>query len=204
MLGVLSRFDRLAGWGVLACAMAFALGGCATQPPKNVSAASRPPDLNLPPDSLGRRLSLSQIVTGTFDNQTRSMRFEIEIDNNVLVIAGLSHFGATLFVLRQEGEQITAEAYSDNLYGIDPSWMLFDLKVTYWPAGRLGLALSQRQMRLEDVPDNGLRRVYGPGERLVMEVHYLDGFLTPGQISITHFDRPYRLFINAIEPGKNS
>jgi archaeosine-15-forming tRNA-guanine transglycosylase len=82
--------------------------------------------------------------------------------------------------------------------------MLFDLQLTYWPGEGLERALSMQRMRLEDEPKNSVRRVFGPEGELVMEVRYLDGFLAPGDISIDHFDRPYRLLINTLEPGKNS
>jgi hypothetical protein len=178
--------------------------GCAAFSPAIDGTAGHAPNLDLSPESLGRSLSLSQIVTGTYGDQTQSMRFEIEIEGNMLVIAALSHLGATLFVLRQEGDKIVVDAYAGELNGIDPSWMLFDLQVTYWPGEGLERALSMQRMRLEDEPKNSVRRVFGPEGELVMEVRYLDGFLAPGDISIDHFDRPYRLLINTLEPGKNS
>lgn len=196
--------DRGVTLGAKACLAAIVMFGCVAQPPAVEEAAGHAPRLNLPPESLGRSLSLSQIVTGTYGDQTRSMRFEIEIESNTLVVAALSHFGATLFILRQEGEKVVIEAYAEQLDGIDPGWMLFDLQVTYWPGGRLERALSSQQMRLEDEPKSGVRRVFGPRDELVMEVRYLDGFLVPGNIAIDHFDRPYRLVIDALEPGDDS
>jgi len=189
--------------GLAFCVIASVMFGCAALSPA-IEGAGHAPNLDLPPESLGQSLSLSQIVTGTYGDQTRSMRFEIEIEGNKLVIAALSHLGATLFVLRQEGDKIVVDAYAGELDGIDPSWMLFDLQVTYWPGERLGRALSMQRMRLEDEPKNSVRRVFGPRGELVMEVRYLDGFLAPGDISIDHFDRPYRLLIDTLEPGKNS
>jgi len=188
----------------MVCIAAFVIFGCVAQPPTVEEAAGHAPNLNLPPESLGRSLSLTQIVTGIYDGQTRSMRFEIKIENNKLVAAALSHFGATLFILQQEGEKVVVEVYADELNGIDPSWMLFDLQVTYWPGERLEQALSRQRMRLEDEPKSGVRRIFGPRDELVMEVRYLDGFLIPGDIAIDHFDYPFRLLIDALEPGKNS
>ena len=198
------RHDQGVAFGAMVCVTAFVMFGCAAQPPAVEEAAGHAPNLNLTPESLGRSLSLSQIVTGTYGDRRRSMRFEIEIESNKLVVAALSHFGATLFTLRQEGEKVVVEAYADELNGIDPSWMLFDLQVTYWPGERLERALSKQRMRLEDEPKSGIRRVFGPREELVMEVRYLEGFLVPGDITIDHFDRPYRLLIDALEPGESS
>jgi len=198
------RRNRGPTFGAMVCITAFVMFGCVAQPPAIQEAVGRAPNLNLPPESLGRSLSLSQIVTGTYGDQTRSMRFEIEIESNKLVAVALSHFGATLFILRQKGEKVVVEAHADELNGVDPRWMLFDLQVTYWPGARLERALSKQRMRLEDEPKSGVRRVYGPRGGLVMEVRYLDGFLVPGDISIDHFDRTYRLLIDALEPGKNS
>ena len=200
------RHDQGVAFGAMVCVTAFVMFGCAAQPPAVEEAAGHAPNLNLPPESLGRSLSLSQIVTGTYGDQTRSMRFEVEIEiaSNKLVVVALSHFGVTLFVLRQEGKKVLVEAYTDELDGIEPSWVLFDLQVTYWPGERLGRALSRQHMRLEDEPKSGVRRVFGSREELIMEVRYLDGFLVPGDITIDHFDRPYRLLIDALEPGENA
>lgn len=198
------RHDRGVTFGAMVWVTAFVMAGCVAQPPAVERAAGHAPNLNLPPESLGRSLSLSQIVTGTYGDQTRSMRFEIEIESNKLVVAALSHFGVTLFVLRQEDKKVLVDTYTDELDGIDPSWVLFDLQVTYWPGERLERALSKQRLRLEDDPKRGVRRVFGPRDELVMEVRYLDGFLVPGDIAIDHFDRPYRLLIDALEPGENS
>jgi len=188
------------------CIAAFTLLGCVAQPTTIAETATQAPRLNLTPKSLGRSLSLSQIVTGTFGDRTRSMRFEIEIENesDTLVVAALSHFGAVLFVLRQAGEKFIVEAYTDEIGGADPRWLLFDLQVTYWPGERLGQALSEQGIMLEDQPENGIRRVFGPLENLMLEVRYLDGFLVPGDIAIERFDPPYRLLIDTLETGKNS
>ncbi len=200
------RHDRGVTFGAMVWVTALVMFGCVAGPPTAEEAAGNAPNLNLPPESLGRSLSLSQIVTGTYGDQTRSMRFEVEIEiaSNKLVVVALSHFGVTLFVLRQEGKKVLVEAYTDELDGIEPSWVLFDLQVTYWPGERLGRALSRQHMRLEDEPKSGVRRVFGSREELIMEVRYLDGFLVPGDIAIDHFDRPYRLLIDALEPGENS
>ena len=198
------RHDQGVTFGAMVWITAIVMAGCVARPPAVEEAAGHAPNLNLPPESLERSLSLSQIVTGTYGDQTRSMRFEIEIESNKLVVAALSHFGVTLFVLRQEDKEVLVEPYTDVLDGIDPSWVLFDLQVTYWPGERLEPALSKQRMRLEDEPKSGVRRVFGSREELVMEVRYLDGFLVPGDIAIDHFDRPYRLRIDALEPGDGS
>ena len=198
------RLDQGVTFGAKVCAIVFMMFGCVAEPPAVGEAAGHVPNLNLPPVSLGRSLSLSQIVTGIYDDQTRSMRFQIEIEDNKLVIVALSHFGTTLFILQQEGEQIVVEADVGSLNGIDPGWVLFDLQITYWPGERLEPALSGQRMRLEDEPQSGIRRVFGPREKLMVEVRYFDGFLVPGDIAIDHFDRPYRLLINAFEPGGKS
>ncbi len=200
------RHDRGVTFGAMVWVTALVMFGCVAGPPAAEEAAGDAPNLNLPPESLGRSLSLSQIVTGTYGDRTRSMRFEVEIEiaSNKLVVVALSHFGVTLFVLRQEGKKVLVDAYTDELDGIDPSWVLFDLQVTYWPGERLERALSKQHMRLEDEPKSGVRRVFGSREELIMEVRYLDGFLVPGDITIDHFDRPYRLLIDALEPGESS
>ena len=200
--GVLARLIGFATWRSLVCLTAFALVGCVAQLPAiEEGAAGYPPNLKLPPESLGRSLSLSQIVTGIEGDQMRSVRFEIEIESesNRLVVACLSHFGETLFLLRQDGTKVAIETFTDGFYGINPSWMLFDLQVTYWPSERLGLALSKQRMRLENEPKSGVRRVYGRRGELMMEVRYIEGFLVPGDIVIDHFDPPYHLLINALE-----
>ncbi len=198
------RHDQGVTFGAMVWVTAFVMAGCVARPSAVEEAAGHAPNLNLPPESLGRSLSLSQIVTGTYGDQTRSMRFEIEIESNKLVVAALSHFGGTLFVLRQEDKEVLVEAYTDEFDSIDPSWVLFDLQVTYWPGERLERALSKQRMRLEDEPKSGIRRVFGSREELVMEVRYLEGFLVPGDIAIDHFDRPYRLLIDTLGPGESS
>ena len=104
-----------------------ALAGCAQAPPHGDDDGRLLAAL-LPPESLGKYLSLSQKVVGEFQGQTHSMRVEVEITPTRLVMVGLSHLGLPVFSLTQQGDTIDMEFFADGQPPLDPRYILSDFQ----------------------------------------------------------------------------
>lgn len=169
-----------------------------TSPPENVGKDSPQEFLSLSPASLGRSLSLSQLVTGEHDGKIYKIRYELDITPDRLAIVGLSPLGVTLFTILQENGQLTTEKYIKRQVGFDLRYTLFDLYLTYWPRSILQAALSRIRMQLYEAPDGSIRRVRSKKGDMIAEITYPTEHAPKGEIVIQHFNIPYRLSIETL------
>lgn len=156
--------------------------------------------LLLAPDSLGHSLSLSQLVTGEYGDQTYQLRYEVEITPSRLAIVGLSPLGITLFTLVHENDELTVETHTGDGAAFDPRYTLFDLYLTHWPLEALQSALAPLSMKIMENADGSIRRILGSDGNSIAQINYPPA-TEGGEIIILHFDFPYRLRIVTLEAG---
>lgn len=153
--------------------------------------------LPLTPKSLGRSLSLSQMVTGHFDRRKYRMRIEVDVTPVQLTIVGLSPLGVTLFTLvQEEGKPIIVTRGRQRL-AFDPRHILFDLHATYWPTETLRDALATQSLRLSDDAKQSVRHIFSSDGKRIAKVSYAPVSDGKNHIAIQHFDIPYRLSIES-------
>ena len=86
---------RLRSWEALgALALLLMATACAGTPPPEPARNEAPRFLSLAPESLGRSLSLSQLVIGEYGDRIYKMRIEVDITPARLAVVGLSPFSA--------------------------------------------------------------------------------------------------------------
>ncbi len=157
----------------------------------------------LTPTSLGRNLTLSQRVTGELAAEGASLRFELEVREDKLVLVGLTPTGVSLFTVTQQGKTWDSRSRFPNGTPegavLDPAYMLADIKLTYWPVEALNLALGAKRWRvLEEVSGEARRRVLiDPLGQTIAEVIYPPR-LAAGDIVLKRYDIPYRLKIRTL------
>jgi hypothetical protein len=164
------------------------LAGCATQPAAERTGPLLDPPL--PPASLGRELSASELVTAEHGGRSYRMRVELEVTAERLVVVGLSITGVPLFTLEQTAAGLNVESPAGDRLPFDPAYMLSDLQLVHWPADVLAQALAARGLELAAEP--GARRVLDRAGRPLVEIAYDDA------TTLRHLDHPYRLRIEAI------
>ena len=174
------------------------LVGCANlaQPTK-----LEPVSLLLKPETLGRNLSLSQIVIGTYAKRTVKMRFEVEVTAQNIVVVGLSSLGVTLFTLEYDGGEPSIQVFVKDKVAYNPSFILFDLYAAYWPPQVLKSAFAAQGMIFQESPDHKTRVILNKwGEKLV-QVTYRVNVGSQSDADIHHFDVPYQLTIKTLRIG---
>ena len=149
----------------------------------------------LPPDSLGRDLSLSQEVVGEFRDQRHALRVEVEITSTRLVMVALTHLGVPVFSLEQNGDRVHVEALGAAQLPFNPRHILSDFQIAHWPASVLRDRFRSFGLGLADASSDGSRKVFSESGALLVEVTYGDAVSSAGDIVIEHFDHPYRLHI---------
>lgn len=153
----------------------------------------------LPPASLGHPLSLSQAVTGELAGEGRALRFELEVTDERLVLAGLAHAGLPVFTLVQSTKDVDIEMKGPGAEEFDPVYLLSDIKFCYWPLERLNLALGPQRLRMEEKTKNGtrLRLLKDETRETLLRIIYPPH--EGGEILLRRFDLPYRLRIRTLE-----
>jgi len=156
------------------------------------------PETPLPPASFGRELVLSEVVTGDYGDRSQSMRVELEITPERLVVVGLTHLGVPLFTLEQTAAGLSVRSSAPGPLPFDPRYMLSDLQLVHWPADVLADRLARDGLRLEDRPADHLRRVVDQSGRPLVKIVYPAPGARPSVITVSHRDRSYRLQIETI------
>lgn len=152
----------------------------------------------LPPGSLGHDLSLSQIVTAEFNGERRSLRVEVEVTAGRMVMVGLSLIGAPLFTLELDSQGLKASTLEGAALPFDPRHILSDFQLAHWPRELIARELSRHGNLLLPGSDAAGREIYGPQRQLLVKIDYLQAG-GDGDLTIQHFDRPYKLQIHTIE-----
>jgi hypothetical protein len=159
--------------------------------------------LSLTPSSLGRYLSLSQLVIGEFEDRTYRAQYEVEIVDDRLTIVGLSPLGITLFTLIQTGDIVTIDSSLKELSGFDPRYTLFDLYLSYWPPDVLARALKRNGLTLDVDTEKYSRTVRDAEGNTVATVNYPRDRKYGGTTVIVHVNPPYRLRVSSLGGSKH-
>jgi hypothetical protein len=182
--------------------LALVLGACAHP-------AAKPPagpllGDPLPPASLGYTLSLSQVVASQYEGKTQSLRVEVEVSPERLVMVGVSHLGVPLFSLELDREGLRTTALSSEVLPFDPRYILSDFQLAHWPFELVSQDLERRGYRLVRGPKASGRYVYDAERELVASVEDLRDGKQAGYMVIEHHDLPYKLLIQTLDRSEGA
>ena len=158
----------------------------------------------LPPESLGYRLSISQVVASQFDGETRSLRVEVEVSPERLVMVGVSHIGVPLFSLELDAEGLRATSLSADVLPFDPRYILSDFQLAHWPFELVSRDLARQGYQMDHGPQASGRYVYDAKRRLVASVEGLRNGKDGDYMVIVHHDLPYKLLIHTLDRSEGS
>ncbi|PCJ71635.1 MAG: hypothetical protein COA62_03385 [Rhodobiaceae bacterium] len=185
---------------VLSCFVLVAICACAPARNFDSAALSRQALVELSPQSLRSNLALSQSVKGELLGEGRSVRFELDIENDRLVLVGLTHTGVPLFTVTQTGDNHVFTSTIPQNIAFAPEFLLADIKFVYWPIETLNLAIGALQSRVVESSVNGHRHRALKDEfgQTVVDVSYPKTGLASGTLVVRHYDIPYILRIKTL------
>jgi hypothetical protein len=178
--------------------LAIVLASCAQPAPRR---GEGEPILNtpLPLGSLGHDLSLSQVVTSEDNGESRSLRVEVEVSAQRLVMVGLTHMGVPLFTLALDSQGLSTTTLNAEVLPFDPRHILSDFQLAHWPREILARDLARRGYQLRGDGKGATRSVHGAKGELLATVEYPQPGDSEADLVIQHYDLPYRLLIHTIE-----
>lgn len=156
----------------------------------------------LPPESLGKNLSLSQIITGKYQDQVHSFYVEVEVMEGRLVMASFTPVGVPLFVIEQVGAEVTLESLNGDSIPFSPLHVLSNFQIAIWPEATLEGEFRKLDMIVRGGPIYGYRKVWTNNGKLLVAVTYKLNANKFWDITIEHFNPPYLLEVktfNAVE-----
>ncbi|WP_114395607.1 DUF3261 domain-containing protein [Oleisolibacter albus] len=131
-------------------------------------AAQEPLLLDLAPADFGAPVVLDQLVTGTFQDQTRSLRFQVELSGTTLRMTGLSPLGLPLFTLTHDGHTVEVVVPGGKSLPVDPRHVLADFQLAFWPDASLRAAFARQGLELVRTETGG-RRLFDRDGTLLAE-----------------------------------
>lgn len=154
--------------------IAFLLGGCISRPRTRSNMIEIAPNivLEMPsPETLGYRLSASQMVLVEYKEEQHQLPVQLQVDENRLVLAGFSSWGSRIMSLIYEQEEISTSVMT----GIgktlpDPEQVLFNLMITLWPLEAWEEPMEAIGWRLEDTPKK--RLLIDENQQVVVTILY--------------------------------
>lgn len=183
--------------------LAMNLNGCAGPRSVTIGTNPEPVALDLAPAGFGGSVVMDQMVTGSFQGQSRSMRVRVEISPERLSMIGLNHFGVPLFTLTHDGAHLDATMTGGNGLPVDPRYVLADFQFAFWPVEALRPALAPRGLVLEVGPD-GARRLFDQDGLLLARTSGApaDAMGAPvPELVVTRIMPPYELLIRTHGAG---
>ena len=156
-------------------------------------------DVLLTPASLGKNLTLSQMVVGEFEDQKHSFHVEVEVMPARMAVVGLTPVGLPLFTLEQAEDEIFVETLGVEQFPFDPRHMLFNIQIAHWPEAALREKYEEHGLVLRAPANQKMREVLDGAGTLLVIVTYTGADKTGQDVLIEHFEPPYRLYINALQ-----
>lgn len=183
-------------------ALVLLLSGCVSaQPVQTVQPLLATP---LPPESLGYRLLMSQVVESRYQGDSRSLRVEVEVSPDRLVMVGVSHIGVPLFQLELDEAGLRTKTLSDQQLPFDPRYILSDFQLATWPFDLVEQELARQGLVLKRGVGAASRYVYDSNHGLLASIESPTEGPEAGYMVIEHHDLPYRLLIQTLDRTESS
>lgn len=174
-----------------ACAALLALAACASPPRANPAVSSRP---LVPPSSLGADRIVNQVVRGAFGARELTFNCVVTVKDGAMTLVGLSSVGMRLFTIRYDGQAVQSEM-TPALQGLDPSRLIADMQLVFWPLSGLEKPMHAAGWQLSE-PASGIRRLRH-GDQLIAEAHYGSDDPWSGRSWLVNFEFGYSLQIES-------
>ena len=147
----------------------------------------------LPPYQFGSALSLTQTVSGQYADRQDRMVVEIEIERNALRMIGLTPMGIKIFSLSYDNGEVEQSVGKMVPDGVNPSYILSDFQLTYWPITDVRNALAQQKYSVSDTGDR--RIVLGPSGEILVEIIYLQPLKRWSDVELIHHEAGYTMSV---------
>lgn len=149
----------------------------------------------LPPSSLGRSISLEQIVEGRRGEHASAFHCLLEVDDEELVLVGLTPFGTRAFVLTLCDGRLHVENTSGQDLPAEPARILADLQLALWTdlPSLPGLEVVERK----GTSGKLVRELRHDGQ-LVIRVTYENAVHWQGNLRFEHLEQGYELEVRTL------
>ena len=150
----------------------------------------------LSPDSLGQSLVALQKVSGERAGSHYTMLFQVEVDQQRLVLVGSSATGNSLFSVEYKQGALNSNVSPLLPAQLDPRYVLGDFQLVFWPASAINQQLIGSDYRLVDHP---LRRELWQAEELLIAIDYSEQNHWQGLVYFDNKRWDYRYTIETLQ-----
>lgn len=184
------------------CLFVFLLTACTMQPSIHPVQFEVNDSLfvNLPkPAELNQTLNVSQLITAQWGkNKQQKLMVQLQVDQQQVVLAGFSAWGARLLSLTYAGDEIQTSVLSGLANNLPkPEQVLFNVMLSIWPVeawkkplAQIGWALIEKGLKRELIDNNG---------QVIVEITYQKKPYLEGMIIFKHHSLDYIITIETFK-----
>jgi hypothetical protein len=123
------------------------------------------------------------------------MQLRLEFRRDAIVVAAFSHFGNTLFSMSYDGHSTKTVGNTLILRGLDTSYVLADILVTFSDKTLLESHLHGNML---EIVDSEYRRIVIENDTPIIDIEYQDSSRWVGRVHFTNLERAYEYEIETI------
>ncbi|MDH5190237.1 MAG: DUF3261 domain-containing protein [Gammaproteobacteria bacterium] len=151
-----------------------------------------------PPDSLGYKVSATQLFHGQYGRHQFDIQVVVEADNNELRMVGLAPWGGQLYSIKLSKGKIEYKELDNSRMRINPEYTVTDFILTYWPISVLNNWISKKGLRVTETGSNPVTRTILDEDRPVITINYKNKDKWKGKISFKNIKQDYSFQIETV------
>lgn len=146
-------------------------------------------------EAMGDSLDATQLITGTYEEQTYTMQVQLEWRPGSMVFAAFNVWGTAAFSLTYDGDEVQIQGSPLLMRAVRPENVLADILLTYWEFSRLDSRLHGDGLTLVDTVDT--RTISRNGTPIIV-IGYGGESRWEGSVRFEHLERQYVLEIQTL------
>lgn len=156
----------------------------------------------LPPVTLGKAISASQVFRSTLRRKKVVFYVQLEVEATRVVMVGLTPIGARLFTIMYQRGRVEYQPAPFFKAPLQPKHILADFQLTFWPLTRVKEQLSKGHLEVKEEAKHKrrIRRYTYKNGREVIRITYTNpDDLWKGQVHFHHLERGYTFSVKTVQ-----
>ncbi|NVK22240.1 MAG: DUF3261 domain-containing protein [Kangiellaceae bacterium] len=147
------------------------------------------------PSSFGKNFITTQLATIEYQEQKHELLFQLEIDQQRIILVGLTPSGTRLFTIISDGNTVQADGFKAVVEQIKPEYLLADMQIALWPQQIIQAAVQAESVSIKHNTDS---RILMVSKKPLIEINYSDILV------YKHLERGYQISIQTLSSEESA
>lgn len=155
------------------------------------------------PDSLGYKVSATQLFNGQYGRHEFDIQVVVEVDKNELRMVGLAPWGGQLYSIRLSDGKIEYKELDNSKMKINPEYTVTDFILTYWPISVLNDWIKKKGLRVVETGTNPVTRTILNEDGPAITINYQNKNKWKGKILFKNMKQGYSFQVETVRVDIN-